>query len=388
MGTKCSGCKDMIYDLSIMECCQCKKVYHYKCLSMTTERFDNFTQEEKDNWVCPDCVRRVPRGDNTDTPIRGSTPLNQTFTPILSTYEYVNKKRGGGGVGGAGTKCADPDDSVLGVDKKLLDELREFRREMEFRMDSQKKEYEMLESRFGRTEAELCEIKKILRVFEEKANKVDELERLNSDLIKRNQQLETSLTMASPATSQLSFANVAKKNIPINTEANKQSVAMKQASGPQPASESVTESRTSAVQQGCINTEADHLRIPVRAEIEKDSWTVVKKKQRRYPATEVKKGGNKSEGGIQGMEKKKFLHVWRLKKETTIDNLQKHIESVLGEGIPVKIEAIKHKTERDYASFIIGVPESQYDKICHQDCWAVNIEFCEWFWFRPSTGNP
>ncbi|CAH4037344.1 unnamed protein product [Pieris brassicae] len=51
------------------------------------------------------------------------------------------------------------------------------------------------------------------------------------------------------------------------------------------------------------------------------------------------------------------------------------------------IEKINHKTERDYASFIIGVPESEYNVLCQPENWPVNIECYDWVWFRRSTNS-
>lgn len=120
-----------------------------------------------------------------------------------------------------------------------------------------------------------------------------------------------------------------------------------------------------------------------------EKWTLINRKKSRYPNCEVRKGGSMNSNEIQGTERKKYLHVWRLQKETSVENLEKHVKKLYGgQAIPIKIEKIKHKTERDYASFIIGVPESQYELFCKPDNWAVNIEFCEWVWFRRQTNKP
>lgn len=89
--------------------------------------------------------------------------------------------------------------------------------------------------------------------------------------------------------------------------------------------------------------------------------------------------------GIQATERKKHLHVWRLSTETTVEKLISHVKGTCGSDVFVKIEKIKHKTQRDYASFIITVPESAYEKLFQPDIWPVNTEFSEWIWFRKSS---
>lgn len=113
-----------------------------------------------------------------------------------------------------------------------------------------------------------------------------------------------------------------------------------------------------------------------------EEWTVVNRKKTKYLNSEVKRGGCTRQSEISGLERKKYLHVWRLQKEVTEDNLQKHVKNIIGMNESVKVNRIKHKTERDYASFIIGVPESKYETLCNPENWAINIEYCEWIWFR------
>lgn len=101
----------------------------------------------------------------------------------------------------------------------------------------------------------------------------------------------------------------------------------------------------------------------------------------------MKKRRNTSHSEIRGLEKKNYLHVWRLQKETTTESLEKHVKNICGNDVPVIVDQIKHKTERDYFSFIIGVAESKYDTLCLPKSWTLNIEYCEWVWFRRSTSK-
>lgn len=96
----------------------------------------------------------------------------------------------------------------------------------------------------------------------------------------------------------------------------------------------------------------------------------------------MKRGESENTNEIQGTEKKKYLDIWRLQKDTTMENVEKYAKNLYGREVPVKVDKIKYKTVRDYSLFIIGVPESLYAKLCEPDSWQVNIEFCEWVWFR------
>lgn len=176
-----------------------------------------------------------------------------------------------------------------------------------------------------------------------------------------------------PEKSVLTFANVAKKQTQ-KKPANNKSVAMK-------PTEPI-------VHKQCIviDSQNDQTDITIQKEnkMETSNWTVVNKKK-RYPNDEVKKGESTNSTEIKGSERKRYLHVWRLDTETTIESLQKYVKNICGNEVPIKTDQIKHKNQRDYSSFIIALPESKYNVLCQPEHWPINIEFCEWVWFRRNT---
>lgn len=123
-----------------------------------------------------------------------------------------------------------------------------------------------------------------------------------------------------------------------------------------------------------------------------DEWKVVgghKKSKKTYLKT-VQTGGNVQIASFQAIQKKKFLHVWSLHPDTSEDSIAGHVKMICGSE-DIKIEKVIPKTKRDYSSFMIGVPESTFDKLNSADSWPVNTRFNEWVWFRNSrksaTGN-
>lgn len=383
---KCPGCGEVNEDISVLQCAQqtCKKTYHLNCIGITQAVFENLTQEFKCNWVCPECKLNIPKGDNSNTPVRGSGVMDKTFTPSTN----VNMNRG--------ARYNLNESSMADNDNKVLEELREFRLEMHNRLNEQMKEYTLLQNRFHRSETELQELRKIMEVVQEKANKVDVLESRIVFLIEKNEHLETCLklgnnimeskeTKRTPTTPPLSFVKVVAKN--IAPKDNAQGGATKPASMSKTSDSIELQTIIDANPLSSLDKTSKKENQPER---EEENWTTVNRKKTRYLNSQVKKGGNTNYIDIQGMEKKKYLHIWRLKKDTTVENLEKHIKNVIlrGHEIQVKVDKIIHKTERDYASFIIGVPESQYDKLCQSENWPINIEFCEWVWFRRSTKTP
>ncbi|CAH2108995.1 unnamed protein product [Euphydryas editha] len=231
-----------------------------------------------------------------------------------------------------------------------------------------------------------------MKVLQEKVDKVQILKAKVENIVQKGENLESNSVRVCPTVDKIEEAYLQKEPIQsfaavANQKQNRvvrNKLPRKQASVVTKPSDKSTSEKITIVKeipepkQGRNNSG----QIAVTEDIEpqkEGNWTTVnKKKKGRYPNTEVKKGGSMSAVEIKGTERKKFLHVWRLHKETTIENLEKYVKNICGEAVPVTVERIRHKTERDYSSFIIGVPESSYDTLYQSDNWAVNIEFSEW----------
>ncbi|XP_069360186.1 uncharacterized protein [Maniola hyperantus] len=376
MVIKCHGCNVAIYDLSFMECAHesCKKIYHLKCLLLTDKQYEEYTEEFKANWSCPECTRDAPKGNNSDTPVRGAV-MNKTFTPSAC---YVTKERGNRIV---------LDDSRIGMEEKLLEELKDFRWEMKSRLEKQSKEYAQLLDRFNRTESELQEMKQSMKLVLEKVSKVDLLESKLKVLLARNEFLENALHSEKKKEVRSGEPEVGQSNkLPVQSfvdavKQNQNKVVLKKCEVQRCEAMKPAEAKIIIVEEkGCQVIEEK------TTTGKEGNWTEVKSKRNRYPTQEVKRGGS-AQAIIEGTEKKKYLHVWRLRKDTTVEKLEQFVQEAMKEEVPVKIEKIKHKTERDYSSFIIGVPESKYDILCQSEVWPVNVEFCEWVWFRRAASR-
>lgn len=62
-----------------------------------------------------------------------------------------------------------------------------------------------------------------------------------------------------------------------------------------------------------------------------------------------------------------YLYVWRLNTEITVEELTAYVKEVCDSDVSVKIERINHKTERNYAFFIITESEAVYVKLSHPE---------------------
>lgn len=355
MGTKCDGCDSAIYDILFMECSQekCKKVYHLQCLSLPKERFEELSVDFKNTWICPACKCNTPKLGNTETPVRG-TVLNKTFTP---GYFVNTQPRGARQI--EETMIEDNNVEVLRV-------LRELRLEMKNQQEAQVNNILKLQEQLNIIQVEIKDIRKNMSVMEENTRKLDRIEKLlktNAHQEGLQSTLQENTSINTENLVPLTFANVTKQR---KAEVVTPSSPTMECRATKPAKVRVEPSANAEEIE--LNNEGD--------------WKTVNRTRKKYPKGEVKKGGCTNSVEIQGSERKKFLHVWRVMKDTSVESMEAFVKKICGETAEIKVTSIRHKTERDYASFIIAVPEKMYETLCEPEHWPVNIEYCEWVWFR------
>lgn len=160
-------------------------------------------------------------------------------------------------------------------------------------------------------------------------------------------------------------------------------------SKPQPASQqpkigyaaAVATTSVGARKPAETSTEVEN-RVGVADNRDTNNWIEVKNSKRINP---VKRGGSNAVLKLKAVERKKLLHVWRLEKNTTEESLTEHIRNTIGNDAEIDVEKVIPKYERKYSSFKIRVTESNFEKLCVPEVWPVNVEFCEWIWFRRPT---
>lgn len=374
-------------NVPFIECSKktCNKVFELKCLGIPTENFETYSQEYKDQWVCPECVcsQRKP-SRNADTPVSRTSGPASTF----SRSSNVNTQRG--------SRIKTAESPMTEQKPNLLEEIKDFRLEVMSRLDSQTSLMENMQEIFNCTKNELQELRLYVKVLEQKVDQVFSLEKQMKELSARNQYLEHQINISKKSQPSgetlkcpkeaLNYSEAICKQ-PANDKRNKtaaspsavtSSGAMKTVEIPMMGEVSPAEEQKLSTSEVEMNSKADS----------NEGWNLVRNNKRKFQSKEVKRGQNSSLKDIQAMERKKHLHVWRLHPETTVESLTTHVKQMCGSEVNVKIEKIKHKTERDYSSFIVGIAEGVYHKLCHPDVWPVNAEFSEWIWFRRSTNRP
>lgn len=68
----CEACNTDIINNNCIKCTRCIKQYQKLCISFSDEDLQN--EKTLNNWLCPHCRSKQPKGNNSNTPIRPSTP--------------------------------------------------------------------------------------------------------------------------------------------------------------------------------------------------------------------------------------------------------------------------------------------------------------------------
>ncbi|XP_069362050.1 putative leucine-rich repeat-containing protein DDB_G0290503 [Maniola hyperantus] len=55
--------------------------YHFDCIYTSSTKSKEFSVDCKSNWICPSCRSKQPKGDNTNTPVRGPAGASSETSP-------------------------------------------------------------------------------------------------------------------------------------------------------------------------------------------------------------------------------------------------------------------------------------------------------------------
>lgn len=79
----CVACNTDITDNDFIKCVRCIKSYHLLCVGLSYANIQD--QEPANNWVCPQCLSKQPMSDNSNLPVRPSTPTSMADITFIAT---------------------------------------------------------------------------------------------------------------------------------------------------------------------------------------------------------------------------------------------------------------------------------------------------------------
>lgn len=110
-------------------------------------------------------------------------------------------------------------------------------------------------------------------------------------------------------------------------------------------------------------------------------WTFVPYK--RQTKTKVVTGERKDATELQTVERLKHIQAWSFSPETTEQNILSYLNKLL----PCKdYTVVKRQLKTNkHSAFVIGFPESLYDRMCSPSSWPQNVKLSDWFLRRPRS---
>lgn len=87
----CAACNTDITNKNFMKCVRCNKSYHTLCID--SSHADTQDQEPRINWICPQCLSKQPKSDNSNIAVRPSTPTSMADMTFNVTRRKVTQTR-------------------------------------------------------------------------------------------------------------------------------------------------------------------------------------------------------------------------------------------------------------------------------------------------------
>ncbi|KAL0810546.1 hypothetical protein ABMA28_010666 [Loxostege sticticalis] len=307
------------------------------------------TKDHKDVWKCPQCVCKIPKIGNVNTPLSSAhssktityaEELNETFpasgdvkTSIDSpsgSSEYINTKRG--------SRIHVLDQSLL-EDTYCLDNIRLIMRE-----ELQRALDERLPSLISKTVRELT------------APMAQEITVLTQNIASLESRLRTVETK---------LAGSMNKTLPVRHKPIDPPL-----SAAQNSQEESVSTRTPA------KTDSHG---PLLSQTE-GGWTEVTKKPAR--ASRVTRGtASPGSTQLEPSERRRYVHLFYVKVGTTEAQVREHLTSVFGADV-CTVEVLRPRG--NYASFKLSVPSKLADTVMSPSNWAEDICVKPWRQnFRP-----
>lgn len=381
----CAGCRGEISsDAAYMTCTKCKQIFDILCTNYSESMYTSFTSEFKKSWVCVECRSKIPKGDNTQTPVRQQYLVQDmsiaSDCPDVSmcSPDYVTMR--------TGTRCVQPTNKsdntakVLELTQQLIvKELKEIQDDFEKRLMT--KISKLLAEQFLAFRTEMLDKVNGL------GNRIDELEgKINaphaaSNVRDKSVRHKTTATVTTEGNGRVLQPDERK---PKGKETVKPQAVKPQAVKPQSNQHLNVTSIVSASDRDSTSS------APIPAGSNKSEgkivddddgrWTEARRKRTPLQARLSLPGvlrGTAAPGAtlLSAAERKKYLHLYYVEEGTTVEQVSTHLKAICGADVCL-VEALKSRG--NYASFKLTVPAKLTVLVMNPENWAVDICVKPW----------
>lgn len=386
----CAGCRGVIKeDSAFMRCAKCKQYFDILCANFTAEVFTTLTSEFKKMWICFECRSKLPKNDNSQTPVRQQLGHDMSVVSDcldVSMYSPDNiTVRTGKRHAQIPTKC---DQSPQNV-PHLVHELKQMQDEFESRLTT--KICTLLTQ-------QLNEFKTV--VLDRINNLVCKIDALEEGMQKTI--VDTSVSMhnntavvqhSSTSSPAVQYSTVVQRSVdPSSSNPDSRKSKAKNQTSPQqnkkraagkanPPSKVSKPAHFLASASTALPSTTDTLsNNAVMEDTEQENsgdWTQVTRRVRERTSLPGVLRGTAAPGTttLRAAERWRYLHLYYVQEGTTVDQVRAHLQSICGNS-DCTVEELKSRGR--YSSFKLGVLSKIADSVMSPSNWAEDICVKPW----------
>lgn len=390
----CSGCRNKIEEEEKIDCSKCGGTYDLLCANITLMTFTTLTSEAILTWLCQGCRSKLPRGDNSDTPVRqvprnahpGTTSVPAIDLPIAS--ENVTTFRGGARRGRQTSDHA-PADSIRAI----------IREELEIMVDKRLPGVlsQLLDNYFTNNKF-LQKLNELTARITTMDKKLDSLSKAMTPMIACQAQAPSIKKLTSSTAQNRVKPNVDAQASSMHSRAESAEIVL----APPNEIALATVIATKVTQQtglqslspdkiseGPIVQQFDTTRRPqpsnslgvptttaIKDDTVEDGWTEVRRRRTRASFSSVLRGtAAPGTTKLEASERWRYLHLYYVKQGTSDSQVREHLLNICG-GDVCTVDVLKARG--NYASFKLAVPSRLAEIVMSAQNWAEDICVKPW----------
>lgn len=354
----CAGCPAIVSeDGPFMRCSRCKNIFDIFCANFDANTFSTLSLEFKKTWMCVECLSKLPRGDNSHTPVRQHHALEiKTKTKDRSNVTIGSPDNVTMRTAARQAQVSSPGTGQSGLrDFKdtVIQELKNLQLDFELQLTS--KINDLIVGEFQSFKAEIF-------------GKIDAL---TSKVLQLEEQYKTEAGKANNNTSittgQSTTTSTTKKNKAPKQKGQAQS---------KPIGGIITSSNIPAQNNNKTTEELLPSSNPNSENVTKGDWEEVRPRRARASLASVRRG-TAAPGTtlLQASERWTYLHLYYVQEGTSTEQVRNHLSTICS-GDVCTVDELKSRGR--YASFKLGVPARCADSVLSSANWAQDICIKPW----------
>ncbi|CAK1594811.1 unnamed protein product [Parnassius mnemosyne] len=346
-------------DSAFMRCTKCKQYYDILCVNFKVEVFATMSSEFKNMWICFECRSKIPKLDNSLTPVRqqlshDTTAVGDCLDVSMHTPDNVTFRNGKRPAQLVVKSNPCPQNTA-----PLVHEIKQMQDDFELRLTM--KICALLNEKFNVFKA---------TVFEKISNLTCKIDKLEETILTMDKNNSVSTQCYAAAVQHPSNVDSGKtkpnvksgpqqKNKGASGKPNPSAKVNASISSLAPVSTLVSDSVTSVLS---VSHEAILAPRDGAAQKDPEEWIQVRRKSGRASLPGVLRGtAAPGVTKLRASERWRYLHLYYVQEGTTVEEVRTHLHSISGNN-DCSVEELKPRGR--YSSFKLGVPSRI--ALCHQ----------------------